>query len=199
MIVADCPEARRIKRKSRQSGATVVEFALIVMVFLAFLFAIIEFARIMFLFNTLQEVTRRAASAASVSDSSNATVMDAVRQYAIFRSSPGGLIMMNELTDRSVRIDYLSVSHDSGGPYSMQELSAGSPPSGPAENQKNCLTNPTGYNCVRLVRARICDPENTASCKPMKLKPLISFFSMEISLPMATTFAKAQTFGAHSN
>lgn len=199
MQAPDHQVVHRVPRRRRQAGATVVEFALIVLVFLSFLFAIIELARMMFLFNTLQEVTRRAASAAAVSNLADETVMNDIRQHAIFRTSPGGLTLMDELTDRAIRIDYLSVSRGSAGAYTMQVTSNGALPASPAENRKNCVTDPYGANCVRLVRVRVCDPQVNGTCQPMKFKPLTSLFNVEISLPMATTIAKAQSFGAQVN
>lgn len=196
------PDHRLIRRSSHrrhQAGATVVEFALIVIVFLTFIFAIIELARIMFLFNTLQEVTRRAATAAAVSDLGSAAIMDDIRQKSIFRDSPGGLIFMNELTDQAVRIDYLSVSRESGGTYAMRESAAGAVPPSPSENRKACVTDPYDVNCIRLVRARICDPGISATCQPMKLNLLTSFFHVELSLPISQTIKKAQSFGTFPN
>lgn len=177
-----------------QGGAMVVEFALIVLLFFAFVFAIIEISRLMFLTNTLQEATRRAANAASVSDPGSASSMDAIRRNAIFRSTSGGLVFMPELTDQAVRIDYMSVSRDSSGNYAWHVVSGG--PVSAAENKHNCAIDPYASNCIRLVRARICNPTVTASCEPMKFKPVTSLFELEIALPIATTIVKSQSFGS---
>lgn len=189
MPVRDDSWSRRVRRSRRQSGATVVEFALIVLVFFAFLFAIIDLARLMFLYNTLQESTRRAASAASVSDATNAAAMDRIRQNAIFRTTPGGLALMTELTDSAIRIDYMSLNRDASGVYTMQVSTTGST-SSLAANRRNCAVDPYANNCVRLVRARVCDPQTTATCEPMKFSPSISFYNIRISLPIATTIVK---------
>jgi len=178
----------------RQCGATVVEFALIALLFFSFMFAVIELGRLLFLYNTLQEVTRRAAHAASVSDPGNAATLDAIRQNSIFRNTPGGLVMMSELTDQAVRIEYISVSRDASGNYAMQKAS-GSGPASAAENKLNCVTDPYAANCTRLVKVRICDPQTTASCEPMKFRPVTNLFNLELPLPMATTIVKAQSFG----
>ena len=50
----------------KQQGAAAVEFALICLLFFTILFAIIEFGRMMYVYNTMQEVTRSAARAAVV-------------------------------------------------------------------------------------------------------------------------------------
>nr|WP_305907145.1 TadE family protein [Methylomarinum sp. Ch1-1]MDP4519872.1 pilus assembly protein [Methylomarinum sp. Ch1-1] len=49
-----------------QRGASMVEFALIALVFFTLIFGIIEFARVMFVYNTLVEATRRGARVAAV-------------------------------------------------------------------------------------------------------------------------------------
>ncbi|WP_426193407.1 TadE/TadG family type IV pilus assembly protein [Massilia sp. DWR3-1-1] len=184
--------------RRRQAGATIVEFGLIVLLFFAFLFAVIELARMMFLFNTLQEVTRRAAHGAAVT-SPGSTAMDDVRTNAIFRSDHGGLAMMSELTDLAVRIDYLSLSRSSSGAYAMQEMASGAVPTSPGANRQNCLFNPYASNCIRLVRARICEPQVTDSCRPMQFRPMITFFPFSVPLPMATTIVKAQSLGEQPN
>jgi len=50
----------------RQRGMTSVEFAIVGAVFFILLFAVIEFGRLMFVMNTLDEVTRRGARLAAV-------------------------------------------------------------------------------------------------------------------------------------
>lgn len=189
MPVRNSYRSPRVPPLRRESGATLVEFALIALVFFAFLFAIIDLARLMFLYNTLQESTRRAASAASVSDATNPAAMDKVRQNAIFRTAPGGLVLMTELTDSAIRIDYLSLNRDASGAYTMQPSTTGASFS-PAANRHHCAVDPYANNCVRLVRARVCDPQTTATCEPMKFSPSISFFHVRIPLPIASTLVK---------
>src|SRR4051812_15383650 len=50
----------------REGGVYAVEFSLVALIFFVFVFGTIELSRAMYLFNTLQEVTRRAAAAAAV-------------------------------------------------------------------------------------------------------------------------------------
>ncbi|WP_426114630.1 TadE family protein [Massilia sp. PWRC2] len=176
-------------------GSTLIEFALIVLVFLMFLFAVLELARLMFLYNTFQEVTRRAASAAATTDFSKSTEMDKVRQDAIFRSTSGSLVLMPELTDQAVRVDYMSLSMGADGALAMQAIAAGAVPSSPEENRRNCLIDPYADNCIRLVRVRICDPATTSACSPMMFNTWTSIVSLTVAMPLATTIASAQTLG----
>ena len=181
----------------RGRGSVLVEFALIVLVFFMFLFAVLELARLMFLYNTFQEVTRRAASAAATTDFSKSGELDRVRWDAIFRSSAGGLVLMTELTDQAVRIDYTSLSMGSDGAMAMQSLAFDVTHISQEENRRNCLIDPYAANCARLVRVRICDPTTISECKPMKFRTLTSIVNLEVPMPLATTIATVQTAGLH--
>ena len=54
--------------KNRQSGATAVEFALVLLVFLTFLLGILDFSRLLFTWNAATEATRAGARYAVVCD-----------------------------------------------------------------------------------------------------------------------------------
>lgn len=64
-----------------QSGLASIEFAMTATIFFVFLFALIEFSRFMFAWNTAAEATRLAARLASICDLSNTTIQNKVRQY----------------------------------------------------------------------------------------------------------------------
>jgi hypothetical protein len=178
-----------------QRGALTVEFALAISLFLTLVFLLIELGRMMYLWNTTAEITRQAARAASVSDFSNATVMDALRQRAIFRDSAGPLALGGAIDDRYVRIDYLSLS--SAG----QLLPVTALPGCPQQNIVNCLNDPHGGACVRFVRARLCVPGGDAgSCTPVPYRPIVPlldplFSSVGIALPTSGTVAVAESLG----
>ena len=57
-------QRQTVPRRTSQAGTTAVEFAITSIFFFLLVFGILELARIMYVFNTLQEVTRRAAAAA---------------------------------------------------------------------------------------------------------------------------------------
>jgi Flp pilus assembly protein TadG len=61
----------RSSPKSRQSGATVIEFALVLLIFLTFLLAITDFSRMLFTWNAASEATRAGARYAVVCDAGN--------------------------------------------------------------------------------------------------------------------------------
>lgn len=184
---------------ARQRGATVVEFALIVIVFLTFIFGIVEVARLMFAFNTLQESTRRAASAAATSGFGNTGQMDDIRRRAIFRNDAGFLPLMPEVTDRAIRIDYMWMQLGSSGGFTLQAIPAGSEPASAMQNKNNCILDPYSSSCVQFVRVRVCDPQNTAECTPVNFKALTSIVTLPIPLPLATTIVRAQSLGYSPN
>jgi hypothetical protein len=186
---------RTQKRPGRERGIAAVEFAIGAIIFLVLVFGVIEIARLMFLYNTLQEVTRKAASSAANTDFTNVAKMDQVRQRAIFQNGAGSLPLMPELTDQAVRIDFISIKRNDDGTLTMVPIPTGSLPASPADNRKVCLVDPNSASCIRLVRARICDPGDTTDCQAMQFQPVFSLVQLAIPLTTATTLAKAQSLG----
>ena len=100
-------------RRRFQNGTTTVEFAIVGAVVLTILFAVIEFGRIVFTLNMLDEGARRAARVAAVCNVGNAAVANA----ATFVSLPG-------LSTTNVVTEYLSengtpLGNPTGGNYSL--------------------------------------------------------------------------------
>ncbi|HEX8480199.1 MAG TPA: TadE/TadG family type IV pilus assembly protein, partial [Telluria sp.] len=153
--------------REHQHGSFAVEFALILLMLLTLLFGVIELARLMFIYNTLQDATRRAAASAAATDWRDQAAMDLVRQRALFRSSPGELVLGKPVTDAHVRIDYLAIVRDGASDLTMSPIPAGSLPSCHARNRVVCTANPNDAHCIRLVRVRICDPADAATCQPV--------------------------------
>lgn len=178
----------------RQAGVTIVEFALVLPLFLVFVFAVVELARALYLINILQEVTRRAASAAAVDDFSNTATMDAIRKSAVLDNS-GQLPLGAPITDMHIRIDYLSITRDASGLMTYNPMSAGNLPANPAQNNVNCIQNPYGDNCIRLVRARICDPDNTNNCNAVQYQPVFPLINFSFGLSRSTTIMPAERLG----
>ena len=112
-----------------QRGVAAVEFALIAVVFFMVLLGIAEFGRIMYVWNTTQEVTRRAAREAVVRDFSAAETA-AIKREAIFQAGTSGTVSLPagvEITNATVRLVYLTV--DAGG--NTVAITAGNMPAGP--------------------------------------------------------------------
>jgi Flp pilus assembly protein TadG len=180
-----------------QHGAFVVEFALIVLVFLTFTFCVIEMARMVYLWNTLQEVTRRAATAAATTDFTSVSAMNLVRQRAIFRSSPGMLVLGDPVTDAHIRIDYMSLARASDGSMTLTAMPTGALPSSPTRNQVTCMADPNSSTCIRFVRVRVCASDSAAGgCDPIPYVPMMPLIpATSLTLPPSTTIAKVESLG----
>jgi hypothetical protein len=185
------PRTPRHRPLRRQRGVAALEFALVAIIFFTLFFGILEVARAMYICNTLQEVTRRAAAMAVNTDFSDATAMQQVRNRAIFRDTPGKLMLGDPVSDQHIRIDYLQIPSGESTPVSISGL-----PASPAQNRMNCASNASAANCIQLVRVRICAPGGgSATCSPVAYQNLVSLIRLAFYLPTATTIARAETFG----
>lgn len=157
---------------SRQRGAAAVEFAIIAILFFTLIFGIIEFGRLFYLYNTVQEVTRRAAREAVVRWKDQDS-QDTVKSLALFggTSLPAGA----EITADNINIEYLTASGGTPTPS----------PSSAADNISACMSGPDG--CIALVRVSIIG----ASYAPMV--GLFSFLSVPI--PASTVTMPAESLG----
>lgn len=176
------------------AGVVTAEFSLVLVVFLMVACALMELARAMFLLSTLSMVSQRAAVLAANTDFTNAAALQAVREQAIFRSSPGTLILGAPIGDAHVRISYLSLS---GAQAAMlTPIATGALPACPVNNRIACLRDPYGAACIRLVKAQICDPAITGRCEPVAYHSLFSSLPLPLKLPVATAITPAETLGA---
>ena len=92
--------------RANQTGTATVEFAIIASVMFMVLFAVIEFGRVMFVMNALDESTRRGARLAAV-----CPVGDPVpAQAAILAGNDGVSVIAPDLTAANVAIAYLDVN-----------------------------------------------------------------------------------------
>lgn len=179
-----------------QHGVLAVEFAMVAIVLFTVLFAVLEMARMMYLWNTLQEVTRRAASGAAATDFSNPAAMDLLRASAVFRNGAGTLMLGDPVTDAHVRIEYLTLARDGNGALTMTPVAAGLMPACPGRNMINCASDPYGASCIRFVRARICAADGDAgSCNPVPYAPLPLIAGLTVSLPASPSIVRAGTLG----
>ena len=184
----------RLRLPARQNGVAAVEFALLSIIFLTLLFGIMEIARIAYVVNTLQEVTRRAAAAAANSNFDQDSV-DEIRQQSLFRDGSGNLVLANFITPDHLKVEYLSISRDATGALVPQPASP--LPACPEQNQINCTTDPYGASCIRLVRVRVCQPGGAGDCAPVPYEELFSFVDFSrFRLPRSATIAPAQTLGS---
>lgn len=174
----------------RQTGTAAIEFALVSLVFFSFVFGIIEVSRLLFVFNALQEVTRRAAAAAVNAYPRDTDTIAQIKQAAVFRNSPGELVLGSPVSDNHVRFDYLA--------YDFSVIPMGSWPSCAAQNRQICMANPKSSSCIRFVQVRICDPARANDCYRVSSSMLVPLVSLSVPLPKAETIAPVETLGYHA-
>ncbi|MFC4930376.1 TadE/TadG family type IV pilus assembly protein [Massilia sp. GCM10023247] len=170
-----------------QAGTAAIEFALLAFMFFMLTFGIIELARLLFVFNTLHEVTRRAAAEAAQVYPRDTDATARVRQFAIFRSSPGGLVLANPVTDEHIRLDYLRSD--------LSVIPEGSWPADAAANRRICMSDPRAPTCIRFVQASICNPAVTGQCDKVTVQMLLSLIDMRVPLHRATTIVPVESLG----
>lgn len=187
MLVTDYSKYRAGAPPGRQAGVAAVEFALLAVIFFTFVFGIIEIARLLYVFNTLQEVTRRAAGAAAHVYATDSDANARVRQYAVFRNTPGELVLAPPVTDDHIRLQYLR--------FDLSVIPSGTLPADAAANRGLCMMDPRAANCIRFVQAQVCDPEETGQCTPVRFQMLLPFIDLRMPLHKATTIASIETFG----
>ena len=182
-----------MKKDRRCAGSVTAEFAIVIVFFVMIVCGVIEFARIMYMFNALQMVTQRAAILAANADFSDSAAMSALRQQAVFRSSPGGLVLGAPVTDAYVRIRYLSLGNASGN--DLVEIPTAGLPACAANNRITCMQDAHGASCIRMVRVQICDPADTSQCRGVKYQALFSLAGFSFDLPKATAVVPAESLG----
>lgn len=92
---------RRAPRRARQHGATVVEFAIVAMLFFTLLIGVVEMARVLFHWNTASEATRWGARMAVVCDANAAIIKTRMAS------------LMPQLTASNIALDYEPAGCDS--------------------------------------------------------------------------------------
>lgn len=166
-----------------QRGAAALEFALVVGAFSALLTGVTEMGRYLYMWNTVQEVTRRAARAAVVQGFSGADV-DAVQRYAVFHAGEGGAVSVpgaQQVTSAQVRLRYLDAN--------MNEVDA--MPADPPDNLAACLDASRQNNCIRYVEAAVCRTQ-ASPCVPVEFE---SIFGVTLRIPPSSVVMAAESLG----
>lgn len=184
------PEPRLSRPGRAALGVITVELALVMGIFLMFVVGTMETARLVFVLNTAQDVTRRAARAAALTDFSDPAAVTALRYRALFRESNDALPLVPELTPDHLRFEYLSLSA-SGVLAPVVAM-----PACPAQNVVNCTIDANGTSCIRFVRVRICAAASGA-CTPLPYASLTGLVPgmSALAVPIASTVVKAETLG----
>ncbi|MDC8759253.1 TadE/TadG family type IV pilus assembly protein [Janthinobacterium fluminis] len=156
----------------RQRGAAAVEFALVALLFFTLLFAVLEFGRMLYIYNTLQEVTRRAAREAVVRWVDQGA---AIKTLALFGGAalPAG----PEITAANISIQYLR----------KDGTEVASLPQDPGDNLSACGDITRTANCIYSVRVAV---------DGVSYGPMTSMFSfLNIALPPSVVVMHAESLG----
>jgi Flp pilus assembly pilin Flp len=165
----------------KQRGAAAVEFALIAVFFFAVLFGIVEFGRGLFVWNSVQEVTRYVAREAVVCWRGDWNTMRDTRGMMGLNVLPAA----PEFTNASITIEPLRRADKA-------VLTGGSIPATVDANASNCMLPDTSTpppNCIGYVRVRI-----NASFTPL-IGTLVWFPLPNIPLPPSTVDMPAESLG----
>ena len=171
----------------RQRGSATVEFGLVCLVFMPLLFAMFEYGRLLFLWNTLPEVTQRAARAAAITDFSNPAAMQALRQAALFRDDDSPLPLAPNVSSANIRIEYLW--QNASGVLAPLPLL----PACPMANRINCARDSRGPSCISFVRVRLCG--SGAGCPALDYEPLLPMVPVPGVMPSSSTLVAAESLG----
>jgi len=181
---------------AHQAGVASVEFAVLAIVFFTLVLGTLELSRAMYVINTVYEATRYAARAASMVGHRDTAALDLIRQRAIFRASPGNLVLGAPINDRNIRIDYLALRRSETGSLTLEPIPAGSLPACARQNREICMTNPHAANCIRFVRARVCSADDDIRCQSAVFAPLVTLIPLSLDVPHATTIRPIESFGS---
>jgi hypothetical protein len=192
------PHLAAINPRNSQRGVAAVEFALAGIVFFLLLLGAMEFGRLLYVWNTVQEVTRNATRQAVVTDFTKADEIVAIQRSAVFRIDAGHLPASPEITHAEVVIRYLNADEN------VVDVSSGDP-SSPGDNIAACIDASRVAKCIRFVEVCVGTAKETETCKdaqPIGYVPMISLFSKgsqisfgNLTIPLSTVRMPAESLG----
>lgn len=175
-----------------QRGAAAIEFALVAAILLALLFGIIEFGRLFFTINGVQEITRRAAREQVVRW---VTAGDEVRRMAVLQAGTTGTVNFPgspDITNTDVQLRFYNTYADA--------VAGGAGISGVTSSQNNfnnCLLGNT--NCIKYVRATLTQNGAKVPFNPVALFLPTNFgllpMTQDFFLPYSTVIMPAEALG----
>jgi hypothetical protein len=179
----------------RQRGASIVEFAFIALMFFTLLFGIVEFGRLFFNINSVQEITRRAAREQVVRW---VLATDAVQREAVLRPSSTGTVYYpgaidicidcnGDVDDDKVQLSFYNTYANAVSQTSPINYSGSATPQ---TNLGNCLIGNT--SCIRFVRATL----SNANGSLVNFNVLAPFMPSNVfPLPDSTVIMPAEALG----
>lgn len=171
--------------KPRQQGVAAVEFALVATLLFTLLFGIIEFGRLFFVINSVQEVTRRAARE-QVVRWINQT--DAVQRIAVLQAGSSGTVSFpgaGDISNVNVRLGFYNTYADARtGSNPITGIASA------ADNFANCVNAET--SCIKFVRAALTKPDGS----PLDFQVVAPYMPRDqFALPRSTVIMPAEALG----
>lgn len=182
------------KSKVLQRGVAAVEFALIAIPFLLLLLGAMEFGRLLYIWNTVQEVTRNAARQAVVTDFTDSNAIAAIKRSAVFRTSDGTLPASSEIANANVIIRYLNAAQNV----------VPNMPADPGDNIAACLDATREASCIRFVEVCLSRGTTCSDDQLIAFVPMIGLFAQSgpnstdltgIRIPLSTVRMPAESLG----
>lgn len=178
------------RHPSSQRGAASVEFALVAVAFLTVIFGILEMGRLFYLWNTVQEVTRRAAREAVVRYTWD---VPSIQRYAVFRPGSSGDALLpgaGEISNFAVSIRYLNHVDAAGVGIAADPI-----PANPADNITECVGKTA--SCINFVEVAVCTPQ-AGGCTPVQYVPMVQMWPFNlfaVDIPGSTVVMPAESLG----
>ena len=197
----------RLRSKASQRGAAAVEFALAAIPFFLLLFGAIELGRLLYLWNTAQEITRRAARMVVVTDFNNNSQIAAIKRNAIFRlvtdtedwlPATYHADVAKRISSSNVIIRYLNAS---GAVVTAM-------PADPGDNITACGDSGRTASCIKFVEVCLSSGSSCDANQRLSFVPMIGLFSHSgadnanfsgISIPLSTVRVPAESLGLGNN
>lgn len=183
--------SRQKKSRAKQRGAAAVEFGIIAVLFFTLFFGIIEFGRVFYLYNTVQEVTRCAAREGVVNWK---TAENSIQRKCIFQGGSTGnvaLVAGWEIQNIHVQLRYLN------SPGETEEASP--QPDSIEGNISECEAKTS--NCIRFVEASLwCTTSDPKKCNQTThriiYQPMFGLIPVSgIGIPNSTVTMPAESLG----
>lgn len=187
--------SRKFSRiRSRQRGASAVEFGIIAVLFFTLFFGIVEFGRFFYLYNTVQEVTRCAARAAAVTwkgDNGGSWENTSIPQQCLFGQNElvaGWEIHVANVRLRALNLASLNLAYDDpDGVANPKDI---------ATNLSQCVGNPADVDCIRFVEASVQSCDNSGeNCQPIQYQPMFGLIPLQVGIPNSTVRMPAESLG----
>lgn len=175
-------DALQAREQPRQSGGVAVETGLLMVLFFVLLLGVFDLARMIFLWNTLASISRRAAItvATSLPASDHSIALSGVAFGGVPLSVP-------RIDGTYFRVEYLNADHV-----------VIATPASATDNLRNCMRHPRDpVGCVRSVRIRLCQPGAT-ECERVRFEPLFPLggaLGADIRFPTFETITPVGSLG----